>query len=228
MTGTQMINIGVLEVQGAFLEHKISLVRAARELNDVIVNVTEIRNPSHITDDLHGIIIPGGESTAISLFLKRNEMEEPLRSWVKGNGHVTWGTCAGMILLAKETEHQKNGGQVSLMCMDTIVSRNYFGRQINSFEADLTITDSDLISKPGCISDLFHGVFIRAPAILKTTSDDVKVLATLQRGDNSTVIVAAKQGNQLCTSFHPELTEDTRWHRYFIQMVLKSSNSINI
>ncbi|ESO95429.1 hypothetical protein LOTGIDRAFT_116826 [Lottia gigantea] len=219
---TTKLRIGVLEVQGAFQEHKNALNKAAKELNDryILVEVTEVRHSDHITDELNGLIIPGGESTAISLFLKRNNMEEPLRTWIRDKNHITWGTCAGMILLAKETEHQKQGGQISLNCMDTVVSRNYFGRQINSFEADFRITDPDLISKTNAETDYFHGVFIRAPAILRTTCSDVEVLATLEENSESSVIVAARQGNILCTSFHPELTEDTRWHRYFLKMIL--------
>jgi len=213
------LHIGILEVQGAYLEHRVALQKANDKLdtNSRLV-IHEVRTPEHITDTLDGLVIPGGESTAISLFLKRNKMVEPLRDWVKDEHHVTWGTCAGMILLAKMTENQKIGGQPTLDIMDVDVSRNFFGRQVQSFEADISIKDRQLSNL--IPSKTFHGVFIRAPAVIKTLKPEVEILGTLSRPDvKDDVIVAAKQGNVFSTAFHPELTDDCSWHMFFLQMV---------
>ena len=109
------ITVGILEVQGAFLEHRVALQNAVKLLgSDIGLNITEVRCPDDITNELGGLIIPGGESTTISLYLKRNKMDDPLRKWIQSENHVTWGTCAGMILLSKLTENQKEGGQASV------------------------------------------------------------------------------------------------------------------
>lgn len=121
----ECLKIGILEVQGAFLEHKNALVKARDNIKlPVQIEILEVRHPSHLNSCLDGMIIPGGESTAISLFLKRNNMVEPLRGWIQDKKHVTWGTCAGMIILAKQTENQKNGGQptVSTLALNTFIS----------------------------------------------------------------------------------------------------------
>lgn len=223
---TDAIRIGILEVQGAFLEHKIALLKAKEKLQLVIpIEISEVRHQSHVTSSLDGIIIPGGESTTISLFLKRNNMVEPLKKWIEDRKHVTWGTCAGMIILAKQNENQKIGGQPTLDVMDTDVSRNFFGRQVNSFEADISLSDSFLKACPG--EKTFHGIFIRAPAVVQTFSPKVEVLASLIRADMSEpVIVAVQQDNVMATAFHPELTEDVRWHQYFIERVYKNKQGI--
>jgi len=106
------VKIGVLEVQGAFQEHKVALSKAKECLKMTSdLQVVEVRHPDHIVNDMDGLIIPGGESTTISLFLKRNKMEESLKTWIQTDNHVVLGTCAGMILLSKFTENQKEGGQ---------------------------------------------------------------------------------------------------------------------
>jgi 5'-phosphate synthase pdxT subunit len=110
------ITVGLLEVQGAFLEHRVALQKASQLLGNVDLRITEVRTPEHLTHELDGLIIPGGESTTISIYLKRNEMEEPLRKWIQNDRHVTWGTCAGMILLSRMTDNQKIGGQSSVCC----------------------------------------------------------------------------------------------------------------
>lgn len=214
---TSLRKIGILEVQGAFQEHKVALMKAKACLDVIIeLEVMEVRHPDHLVSDMDGLIIPGGESTTISLFLKRNKMEEPLRTWIQTKGHAVWGTCAGMILLSKFTENQKDGGQPTLGMLDTVVSRNFFGRQVHSFEAQVTIKSPSLsTSGTEC-----HGVFIRAPAVLKTTSSEVTVLAVLERTEQKdSVIVAVQQGDVMATAFHPELTEDLRWHVYFLTMI---------
>lgn len=113
-TNHHTITVGLLEVQGAFLEHRVALKKASQLLGNVDLRLTEVRTSDHLTDDLDGLVIPGGESTTISIYLKRNKMEEPLREWILKERHVTWGTCAGMILLSKMTDNQKTGGQSSV------------------------------------------------------------------------------------------------------------------
>ncbi|XP_021340060.1 uncharacterized protein LOC110441275 isoform X2 [Mizuhopecten yessoensis] len=221
------IKVGILEVQGAFQEHKVALMRANQCLQTTIkLEVMEVRHPDHLSPDMDGLIIPGGESTTISLFLKRNNMEEPLRNWIQTKGHVVWGTCAGMILLSKCTENQKDGGQPTLGMLDTVVSRNFFGRQVQSFEAQVTIKAPLLIpsnTQTGTSDSKCHGVFIRAPAVLKTTSSEIQVLAVLERPEQKdSVIVAVQQGDVIATAFHPELTDDLRWHSYFLKMIEKA------
>ncbi|PVD33187.1 hypothetical protein C0Q70_04438 [Pomacea canaliculata] len=211
-----------MAVQGAFLEHQVALSRAAKEIPQCpALKIREVRCAEDMTADMKGLIIPGGESTTISLFLRRNNMEEPLKAWIGQQDHVTWGTCAGMILLSKHTEHQKQGGQSSLGVTDTLVSRNYFGRQVNSFEADLPVTACSLLDDPASHQEYFRAVFIRAPATLHVTAPSVEVLAALRLApEQHPVIVAFRQGNVLSTAFHPELTDDLRWHRYFLKMAL--------
>ena len=109
---TESIKVGILEVQGAFLEHKNALLKAKEILQlKSPLEIYEVRQASHVSSSLDGMIIPGGESTTMSLFLKRNNMVEPMRQWIEDKNHVTWGTCAGMIILAKQNENQKKGGQ---------------------------------------------------------------------------------------------------------------------
>lgn len=219
--------IGVLEVQGAFEEHKVALMRAKQCLHVTTeLEITGVRHPDHLVPDMDGLIIPGGESTTISLFLKRNKMEEPLRTWIRTKGHVVWGTCAGMILLSKFTENQKDGGQATLGMLDTVVSRNYFGRQVQSFEGQVTVKLPCLKTNGKSVPNgdsKCHGVFIRAPAVLETRSSEVQVLAVLEREEpNDRVIVAVQQGDIMATAFHPELTDDLRWHLYFLTMIERS------
>lgn len=214
-----MITVGILEIQGAFLEHRVALEKAARLLGDgTDLIIREVRTPDHVTNELDGLIIPGGESTTISIYLKRNNMEEPLRQWIHDKRHVTWGTCAGMILLSKVTDNQKVGGQSSLAIIDTEVSRNYFGRQIHSFESDIHVKDSRLTEMMK--KDKFPGIFIRAPAVVKVLGAEVKVLATLHVPETEAeVVVAVQQDHVISTAFHPELTDDCSWHVYFLKTI---------
>jgi len=153
---------------------------------------------------LDGLIIPGGESTTMGLVAERWGLVEPLRAWVHG-GRPTWGTCAGMILLAERATGQKQGGQPLIGGLDVTVNRNYFGRQIDSFETTLIVAGFD---PPEC-----PAVFIRAPGITEV-GPEVEVLAELPES----VIVAVRQGVILATAFHPELTPDVRWHELFLTM----------
>ena len=144
----------------------------------------------------------------MGLIAERQGMVAPLRIWVHG-GRPTWGTCAGMILLADRVTDQKAGGQPLIGGLDVTVNRNYFGRQTASFEA--------LLDAPQLGEEPFHAVFIRAPAIVEY-GPTVTVLASAP-GRGEGVVVAVRQGKILATAFHPELTKDPRWHRLFLRII---------
>jgi len=190
-----MTTIGVLALQGDFLEHREALRRLG-------VAVREVRLPSDM-DGVDGLIIPGGESTTIVRLMRTSDLLDPLRK-LASEGFPMWGTCAGMILLAKRLDET---GIPALQAMDIKVRRNAFGRQVDSFETDLPVP---------ILGDVpFHGVFIRAP-IVEDVGPKVDVLAELTDGTR----VAAREGRLLVTAFHPELTADTRFHRYFVEEVV--------
>lgn len=191
------MKIGVLALQGDFSEHIAMLQR----LN---VDVSEVRLPKHL-DGLNGLIIPGGESTTIGKLAVAYDLIEPLQRF--GQRHAIWGTCAGAIFISKDIGRD----QPLLGLMDIKVQRNAFGRQIDSFETDLDIPELKQVT--GTTED-YHAVFIRAP-IIESVSGDAKILASVSDGR----IVAAQQGNLLATSFHPELTNDTRFHEYFLSLI---------
>ncbi|MCB0212649.1 MAG: pyridoxal 5'-phosphate synthase glutaminase subunit PdxT [Anaerolineae bacterium] len=200
------LKIGVLALQGAFLEH----ANMVRRLGATPV---EVRLPRDLTD-LDGLIIPGGESTTIGKLASQFGLLDPLHQFID-DGRAVWGTCAGLIFLAKDIGATGTGGHVvppRLEVMDVKVNRNAFGRQVASFEADLNLTFVDDVP--------FHAIFIRAPKI-EAVGDGVDVLATLDDG----TIVAARQGNLLGTSFHPELTDDLRFHHYFLTMAQQKPSS---
>ena len=188
------ITIGVLALQGDFLEH----LTALRSLG---IAANEVRLP-HDLETIDGLIIPGGESTTIVYLLDLFGLREPLVTSIK-NGLPVWGTCAGMILLAKKLMQTK---PQPLGLMDIIVDRNAFGRQVESFTQPLSIA---VIGE-----EPLHATFIRAPKIREAGST-VTVLSKLTDG----TIVAAQEKNMLATSFHPELTEDLRLHEYFVSLV---------
>ena len=191
------MKIGVLALQGDFSEHIVMLKRLK-------VDASEVRLPEHL-QGLDGLIIPGGESTTIGKLAVAYNLMEPLQLF--GQRHAIWGTCAGAIFLSKDIGRD----QPLLGLMDIKVQRNAFGRQIDSFETDLDIPE--LKQATGTKED-YHAVFIRAP-IIESVSGDTKVLATVPNGR----IVAAQQRHLLATSFHPELTKDTRFHEYFLTLV---------
>ncbi len=186
------MKIGVLAIQGDFAEHIAMLKR-------LDVETAEVRLPSHL-DGLDGLIIPGGESTTIGKLSVDFGLLEPLR--IFGETHAIWGTCAGAIFLSKDARRS----QPLLGIMDITVERNAFGRQVDSFEAELAIPE---LGEGGS----YHAIFIRAP-IIESVQADAKVLSTLPDGR----IVAARQGKLLATSFHPELTQDSRFHQYFLSL----------
>lgn len=189
------MSIGVLALQGDFREHRAVLERIGAP-------VVEVRQPKHLAS-VERLIIPGGESTTIGRLLVLYELLAPIRERAQ-QGMPIWGTCAGAILLAKRVADGKPG-QPSLALMDITARRNAFGRQLDSFETNLHI--AALGEQP------LHTVFIRAPA-LEAPGANTKILAALDDGR----IVAAQQGQLLATSFHPELTDDDRFHRYFLEL----------
>jgi 5'-phosphate synthase pdxT subunit len=190
------MKIGVLAIQGDFAEHIVMLKRLG-------VATAEVRLPPHL-DDLDGLILPGGESTTIGKLAVDFSLLEPLRAF--GASHAIWGTCAGAIFLSKDARRN----QPLLGLMDIIVERNAFGRQVDSFEADLEIAALD----PNAPTPApYHAIFIRAP-IIESVHGEARVLSTLPDGR----IVAAQQGKLLATSFHPELTQDLRFHQYFLAL----------
>lgn len=191
-----MLRIGVLALQGAFIEHEQMLRRLGAE-------PVEVRLPAHL-EGLHGLILPGGESTTVGKLAVAYGLLEPLQRRAR-EGFPTWGTCAGMILLARESVDGVTG-QPLIGGMDITVRRNAFGRQVDSFETDI---DVPVLGPPP-----FHGVFIRAP-LIEDVGSGVTVLARL--ADNGS-IVAARQNHLLATAFHPELTADTRFHEYFLTL----------
>jgi 5'-phosphate synthase pdxT subunit len=189
------MKIGVLALQGAFIEHEQVLKRLGAE-------AIEVRLPQDL-EGCDGVIIPGGESTTIGKLAVHYQLIEPLREMAH-SGKALWGTCAGMILMAKEVGRD----QPLLGLMDVTVQRNAFGRQVDSFEADLDVTGLNG-GRP------FHAIFIRAP-LIEAVGAGVDILAKVDQA-----IVAARQANLLATSFHPELSGDDRFHRYFLKMAGK-------
>ena len=190
------MRIGVLALQGAFREH-------CKILRRLGVEVVEVRLPEEL-ENLDGLIIPGGESTTIGKLADWYGLMEPLKEAAKSI--PVWGTCAGLVFMAKEVGMQ----QPILAVMDMTVERNAFGRQVDSFEEDLEME--------GLEGGSFHGVFIRAPVITKVGTE-IQVLSRLKDGR----IVAARRGSLMVTAFHPELSSDDRIHRYFLRMCEQAS-----
>jgi len=192
------VRVGVLALQGDFREHIAAV-------NAVGADGFEVRTPEQLAD-ADALIIPGGESTTIGRLARIYGMFDPVRERIE-MGMPVLGTCAGMIFLASATT---GADQPQLGVLDVVVERNAFGRQVDSFEADLTLHGFE---------DPMHAVFIRAPWIEKV-GQDVVVLAAVEdpaTGESRPVVV--RQGNILATSFHPELTDDTRVHEVLIEMV---------
>jgi 5'-phosphate synthase pdxT subunit len=189
-----MTAIGVLALQGDFHEHTTIL-------QSIGVESRLVKLPRDLSN-LDGLIIPGGESTTIGKLAEAFDLIAPLRQF--GQDHAIWGTCAGAIFLSKDAERT----QPLLGLMDIKVQRNAFGRQVDSFEIDLI---TPFLEKGD--SQPYHAVFIRAP-IIQSVYGEAQVLLRLPEGP----IVAAKQGRLLATSFHPELTSDDRFHRYFVEL----------
>jgi 5'-phosphate synthase pdxT subunit len=188
--------IGVLALQGDFEAH-------IKMLTELGADAIAVRLPRHL-ENLDGIIIPGGESTTIGKLMVVYELHGILQEKIRA-GIPTWGTCAGLILLAKETDNAL-AGQPLLASMDIRVRRNAFGSQRESFETDLSV--------PVLGEAPFHTFFIRGP-LVEWVGPAVEVLATLDDGS----IVAVREGTLLGTAFHPEISGDTRFHQYFLRIV---------
>jgi len=188
------MKVGVLALQGDFVEH-------AAVLESLKVEAAEVRMPAHL-GGLDALILPGGESTTIGKLAEHYGLIEPLREFARD--HAVWGTCAGAILMSRDAHRR----QPLLELMNITVARNAFGPQVESFETDLDIPALRDVELPG---RSYHAIFIRAP-LIESVRGNACALATLRDGR----IVAAREGRWLATSFHPELTADTRFHRYFL------------
>ncbi len=199
VTEEQQPTIGVLALQGDVREH-LTMLR------QVGAQPVAVRRPTELAS-VDGLVMPGGESTTISKLARIFDLLEPLRQAVK-DGLPVFGTCAGMIMLADRIE---DGivGQETIGGLDVVVRRNAFGRQVDSFEADVAVEHLD---------DPFHAVFIRAPWV-EEVGPAVEVVATIASGPAAGRIVAVRQRHLLATSFHPEVTGDDRLHRYFADIV---------
>jgi pyridoxal 5'-phosphate synthase pdxT subunit len=193
------MKIGVLASQGAFAEH-------IKALNKLDIEAVPVRLPGELKG-VDGLILPGGESTTISKLMDAYSLMQQITS-LANSGMPIFGTCAGMILMAKQIS---GNSTASLGLMDITVKRNAFGRQVDSFETELKI--------PALGKAPFPAVFIRAP-IIESYAKDVEVLASLK--DNT--VVAVKQGKLLATAFHPELTDDLRFHQYFLDIAAGKLN----
>lgn len=192
-----MTVIGVLALQGDFAEH-------IKVLNRLGAETREVRLPNDL-EGLSGLIIPGGESTAIGKIATDFNMMEPLREFGKNN--AVWGTCAGAIFLSQAVDRD----QPLLELMDISIKRNAFGRQVDSFEIEMDIPALKAIDPE---NSPFSAIFIRGPQIETINSEKVEIIAQLESGE----IVAAQQGKLLATSFHPELNSDDRFHQYFLHL----------
>jgi len=241
------IVVGVLALQGAFVEHEQRLRLIVNDFAQHRIEVREVRTKEQLAE-CDALVIPGGESTSMSLVAERSGLLEPLREFVKVKRRPTWGTCAGLILLAEQANRTKKGGQELIGGLDIRVIRNHFGRQTESFETNLELPFIEHAEIP------FHAIFIRAPiveSILPNTpstgsdeqmtapsrkpqgeaeasllSNKVEILAQLsdhvtdkvgEVGGPNVRAVAVRQGNVVGTSFHPELSEDLRLHRWWLE-----------
>jgi len=194
------MNIGVLALQGDFREHLKSSIECGH-------TAIEVRRVSEL-DECDALILPGGESTAIALLAKNYGLIDPIRARI-ASGMPTYGSCAGMILLADRIVDGIEG-QITFGGLDVTVRRNAFGRQVDSFESELDFAGSKL-----------HAVFIRAPWV-EQIGHSVDVISSVQTPDGQSNPVAVRQSHLLATSFHPELTHDLAVHRYFFDEVCKS------
>ncbi len=195
-------SIGVFALQGDVREH-------VQVLSGLGVDAFTVRRPEELAR-CDGLVLPGGESTTMYKLARTFELFEPLVDRIRG-GMPTFGTCAGMIMLADRIE-DGIAGQETLGGLDITVRRNAFGRQVDSFEGDIEFAGFD---------DPVHAVFIRAPWV-EEVGPDVEVLATIPAGEAAGRVVAVRQGSLMATSFHPEVGGDDRIHRYFVDTVLQS------
>jgi len=233
--GETTVRIGVLALQGAFREHMQALAKLQNVQPVLVKQAQDLAN-------IDGLVIPGGESTAMSKLLDYDSKLQQESATNNNNTATTtlplkqlvqelmkfnkpcFGTCAGAILLSKKINNEASMGQCSVGAINASVDRNFFGRQVHSFEQNV-----DLNPKVFGDNSSFHGIFIRAPAI-KSVGPNVEVLGEVQLRGSGTedaaankVIVAARDGNNIVTAFHPELANDTRFHELFVSIVRKHS-----
>ncbi len=202
MTTTEPV-VGVLALQGDVREHLAALAEC-----DVVAR--PVRRPTELAE-VDALVLPGGESTTIDKLSRTFDLREPILDRIK-HGMPAYGSCAGMILLADRVVDAVDG-QLTFGGIDMTVRRNAFGRQVESFEEDLPFE--------GVEGEPVRAVFIRAPWV-EEVAPDVEVLAKVESGPAEGRIVAVRQGNLLATSFHPEITGDTRVHRLFVEMVRRA------
>jgi 5'-phosphate synthase pdxT subunit len=198
------VNIGVLALQGDVREHLSALAES-----DVLAR--PVRRPEELAD-VDALVLPGGESTAISKLAVTCGLPDPIRKRI-ADGMPVYGSCAGMIMLATSVLDGRPD-QETFQGIEMTVRRNAFGRQVDSFEAPVTVDDVE--------GGDFHAIFIRAPWV-EEVGEDVRVLGRVADGPAAGRIVAVRQGNLLATAFHPELTGDLRVHRYFVEMVRQAA-----
>ena len=201
-------NVGILALQGDVTENFMATMAALHDAG-IDATVSQVKTPDQISK-LDGLIIPGGESTMMGQLSMVNGAMNALKELIDG-GTPVFGICAGMILLSKNSKDRVMGSteQPLLDMLDVEIERNSFGRQKDSFQAEISLEPIGISS--------FQGVFIRAPAIL-TSGSNVEVLSKFNEK-----IIAVKQGNILATSFHPELTQDVSLHKYFVEMIKESN-----
>ncbi|KAL0460208.1 UNVERIFIED_CONTAM: putative pyridoxal 5'-phosphate synthase subunit PDX2 [Sesamum latifolium] len=209
--------VGVLALQGSFNEHIAALKRVG-------VKGEQIRKPEQL-QNVSGLIIPGGESTTMAKLAEYHNLFPALREFVK-MGKPVWGTCAGLIFLADKAVGQKTGGQELIGGLNCTVHRNFFGSQIQSFEAEISVPE--IVAKEGGPPS-FRGPEVQVlaevpvPSDKAAKSDPAVENVEENAASEQKVIVAVKQGNLLATAFHPELTADTRWHSYFLKMLSETN-----
>jgi 5'-phosphate synthase pdxT subunit len=201
-------NVGILALQGDVTENFMATMAALHDAG-MDATVSQVKTPDQISK-LDGLIIPGGESTMMGQLSMVNGAMNALKELIDG-GTPVFGICAGMILLSKNSKDRVMGSteQPLLDMLDVEIERNSFGRQKDSFQAEISLDPIGISS--------FQGVFIRAPAIL-TSGSNVEVLSKFNEK-----IIAVKQGNILATSFHPELTQDVSLHKHFVEMIKESN-----
>ncbi|KAM9988296.1 hypothetical protein ACTFIZ_003666 [Dictyostelium cf. discoideum] len=231
------IKIGVLALQGGFKEH-VEMVKSIKHCFSECENkykysiiVQEVKSVSDIKKlNPHGIILPGGESTSMAIIASANNDGENIFTFLKEyikQGNFVWGTCAGSIMLSNKVDGQKVGGQSLIGGLDVLISRNYFGRQIDSFETKINLNLKYSKNNNSILLENFEAIFIRAPAILDIIDkENVEIIGeyivTKKDGTKEKVITAVKQNNIIASVFHPELTNDNRFHQYFVQLVLNN------
>ncbi|KAK3988485.1 PdxT/SNO family [Cladorrhinum sp. PSN332] len=225
------LTVGVLAIQGGVIEHISLLHRASEYLHSHSSPIKipdfkfiQVRTVPQLSQ-CDALIIPGGESTTMSIVAQRLGLLEPLRRFVKVDHKPVWGTCAGLVMLASAASATKQGGQELIGGLDVKVLRNRYGTQIQSFVADLDLSKilgEEQNQKP------FRGVFIRAPVVEELDKEKGVEVVGVYKGKEQEDIVAVRQGNVFGTSFHPELTEDVRIHVWWLRRVVEALNEVEV